>query len=100
MSAGKPELYALLIGIDCYLPNTLPGGYYYPSLGGCVRDIKHVEAFLISRVGMPSEKILKLTATGQGKRPVEPRDQWPTYENMIAKFKQLIRIAEAGDQVY
>src|SRR5262249_49685269 len=69
-------------------------------LGGCVRDIKHVEAFLISRVGMPSEKILKLTATGQGKRPVEPRDQWPTYENMIAKFKQLIRIAEAGDQVY
>jgi hypothetical protein len=95
------ELHALLIGIDCYLPNLLPGGYYYGSLGGCVRDIKHVETFLSSRLGMRSERILKLTATrGEGKQPMEPREQWPTYENMVAKFKQVIAIANAGDQIY
>lgn len=101
MSPGLPELYALLIGIDCYLPNHLPGGYSYSSLGGCVRDIKHVEAFLVSRLGMTPERILKLTASrGDGQQPVEPLAQWPTYENMVAKFKQLISIASGGDQVY
>ena len=45
-ASQKPNLYALLIGIDCYLPNQLPGCYYYVSLGGCVRDITHVEEFL------------------------------------------------------
>ena len=29
----QPYFYALLIGIDCYLPNQLCG-----NLGGCVRD--------------------------------------------------------------
>jgi hypothetical protein len=101
MSAGKPGLHALLIGIDCYLPNQLPGGYYYPSLGGCVRDIKHVETFFVSRLDMTPERILKLTAScGDGQQPVEPREHWPTYENMVAKFKQLISIASGGDQVY
>lgn len=42
----KSNLHAVLIGIDCYLPNRLPDGGYYPSLGGCVRDIHHVEDFL------------------------------------------------------
>jgi Caspase domain len=101
MSPGKPELYALLIGVDCYLPNQLPGGYYYASLGGCVRDIKHVETFLLSRLGMTQERILKLTASrGDGQKPLEPLEQWPTYENMVAKFKQLLAVANAGDQVY
>jgi hypothetical protein len=53
-------LYALLIGIDCYLPNKLPGGGYYPSLNGCVRDIHHVEEFLKRRLGLSEENILKL----------------------------------------
>ena len=29
--------HALLIGIDCYMPNMLPCGASYSSLGGCVR---------------------------------------------------------------
>ena len=44
--AQKSKLHAVLIGIDCYLPNRLPDGGYYPNLGGCVRDINHVEDFL------------------------------------------------------
>jgi hypothetical protein len=100
MPQEKPELYALLIGVDCYLPNELPGGYYYPNLGGCVRDISHVEAYLVTRLGMSKEHILKLTASGDGDRPKEPPGQWPTYENIIAKFREVSAMAISGDQVY
>ena len=59
----ESTLHGLLIGIDCYLPNQLPDGGYYPSLGGCVRDVKHVEAFLISHLGLANDRIVKLTAS-------------------------------------
>src|SRR5829696_6450501 len=98
---GTPNLYALLIGIDCYLTNRLPNGSSYPSLGGCVRDINHVEAFLKQKFQLPEERILKLTATDSGQlEPPEPRDHWPTYENMVAAFKRLTTLAQPGDQVY
>lgn len=94
-------LYALLIGIDCYLPNRLPNDGYYPALSGCVRDINHVEEFLQRRLGLPEECILKLTATCSGSNePSEPKDKWPTYENMVVAFQKLIDIAKSGDQVY
>ncbi len=95
------NLYALLIGIDCYLPNRLPEGGYYPNLSGCVRDITHVEAYLTERLQLPTDHILKLTASKTNStQPAEPQDQWPTYENMVAKFKQLTAMAQPGDQVY
>ena len=47
------RLHALLTGIDCYLTNRLPDGSYYPSLGGCVRDINHAEIFLTKTPGLP-----------------------------------------------
>jgi len=96
-----PNLYALLIGIDCYLPNGLPDGTNYVSLGGCVRDVTHVEEFLQRKLGMPKERILKLTATNTSAvEPPESKDQWPTYENMVAAFQGLTEMAEPGDQVY
>ena len=101
MSPDEPGRYALLIGIDHYDYNMFPGGFHYPSLGGCVRDILLVERFLEQRFGVPPEHILKLTATGSGQPgPIEPRDQWPTYDNMVAAFKRLADMAERGDQVY
>jgi hypothetical protein len=97
------ELYALLIGVDFYFEHTLPDGSFYPSLGGCVRDIKHVEAYLTdpARLNLPRQNLIMLTATNtQGNFPVEPREQWPTYENMVAKFKELAARAQPGDQIY
>lgn len=97
------KLYALLIGIDCYLPNRLPDGTCYPSLTGCVRDIDHIEQFLKERLDLTGEQIIKLTATGGGgddSAPSEPKLLWPTYKNMVAAFKKITEMAATGEQVY
>lgn len=100
-SNGSPNLYALLIGIDCYMPNKLPDGGYYPSLGGCVRDINHMEKMLRDTLKLTDKQIFKLTATkGTGPNPTEPKEKWPTYENIVNAFKHLINSAQAGDQLY
>ncbi len=95
------NLWALLIGVDTYIPHRLPNGSYYPSLNGCVRDINRVHDFLTTRLALTNEHILKLTATNTGAdKPSEPKEQWPTYENIVEKFKQVTEQAKAGDQVY
>ena len=57
------DLYALLIGVDFYFPNQLDGGGSFGHLGGCVRDVTHMAAYLESRLRLPADHILKLTAT-------------------------------------
>ena len=102
-SETSRNMLALLIGIDCYLPNRLPDGGWYPSLGGCVRDINHMQAFLTTRLGLGDDQIVKLTASnqpGDNKEPAEPKEQWPTYENMVRAFKTITDKANPGDQVY
>jgi hypothetical protein len=95
------KYFALLIGSDCYLPNRLPDGSYYPSLGGCVRDIAHVEAFLRARLWLPDEQLRKLYASRQGTEvPIEPKELWPTYENIVKAFGRVTEEAAEGDQVY
>lgn len=96
------NLYALLIGIDCYLPNKLSDGSCYKSLRGCVRDINHVEAYFVNTLKVPETNILKLTASNvEGSdKPKEPLEQLPTYKNMVAKFKEITDTAQKGDFVY
>jgi predicted phosphodiesterase len=99
--ALNQKLYALLIGVDCYLPNRLPDGGYYPSLGGCVRDVNHVESFLKDRLGLGGEQIIKLTATNTGAaNPPEPKEVWPTYENIVSAFRRITEMARSGEQIY
>ena len=101
-TTSTSNFYALLIGIDCYLPNKLSDGGSFKSLKGCVRDINHVEAFLKNRLQVPETHIIKLTASNvEGStEPSEPKDQWPTYENMVAKFQEITEKAQPQDQVY
>ena len=94
-------LYALLIGIDNYLPNELPSGLYYKSLSGCVRDILRIEGFLRTDLGVPAERVLKLTSSkSDDHMPPEPPEQWPTYENIVNAFRKLETLTQSGDQVY
>mgnify|MGYP001813745570 CR=1 FL=1 len=94
------NFYALLIGVDNYLKHTLPGGGYYPKLSGCVADVRRVEAFLKANLDLPDENIYKLTSTyGMSVEPPEPKEQWPTYENMVAAFQEVTELAGEGDQV-
>ncbi|MBD2183407.1 caspase family protein [Planktothrix sp. FACHB-1355] len=99
-----PNLYALLIGIDSYMPNILPDGSRYKSLGGCVRDINHVEAFLIDERQVPKERIWKLTASisnpKEPSKPLESPEKLPTRQNMIDAFRKLKEEAPKGSQVY
>jgi len=101
-STNTSKFFALLIGIDCYLPNTLPNGSSYKSLAGCVRDINHVESFLNKKLQVPQAQILKLTASNSetSNQPQEPPEQLPTYQNIVAKFKQLTDLAQPQDQIY
>jgi hypothetical protein len=96
-----PNLFALLIGSDFYFPNRLPDGKSYPSLRGCVRDIQRMHSYLTTRLHMSPGQIITLSATNAGgNQPLEPREQWPTYANMVAKFRELTQMAQSGDQLF
>ncbi len=104
----NPNLYALLIGIDCYLPNRLSDGMSYRNLRGSVRDINYVEKFLLRQPQKPT-KIFKLTSSNPDlntlelaaiPKPKEPEPQLPTYKNIVAHFQQLTDTAAPGDLVY
>ena len=94
------NLFALLIGINYYFDNKLSDGGRYGHLYGCVRDVTQMETFLKTRMGLTDENIIKLTSShGNGKTPLEKPSQWPTYENIVAGFQQILDKADPGDQV-
>ena len=96
----QPTLHALLIAADCYLPNHLPEGSYL-NLGGCVRDVQLIEDFLRNRLLLKEDRLIKLTSTNVGtSAPAEPPERRPTYENIIAAFKDLTQKADPGDHLY
>lgn len=96
-----PKFYALLIGIDHYLPNQLSDGTYYKNLSGCVRDINRVADYLLNTLKVPSQQILRLTAPNpDAPTTSEIKDPLPTYENIVAKFKEITEIAQPEEQVY
>lgn len=96
-----PHLYALLIGIDCYLPPKPSDTPNPMNLHGCVSDINRTEGFLRTQLGVAADHIMKLTATDVGAaRPAEPPDRWPTRENIVNAFRRLGEVAAPGDQIY
>jgi hypothetical protein len=101
MTNQTPNFYALLIGIDFYFPHDLPDGRY-KNLRGCVQDINHVETYLKDTFNLTPDQIIKLTAsaTENPNQPKEPPELLPTYENIVAKFKELTAKAQPQDRVY
>jgi pimeloyl-ACP methyl ester carboxylesterase len=86
------NIYALLVGIDNYHPNSIP---QISTLKGCVNDIKAVEAYLRERIVKDSDWKL-----------VEPQDQpWillnqdATRQAIINGFQQHLCNAQSDDVV-
>ncbi len=100
MPPSPQQSYALLIGINAYLPNDVQGKTY-KSLRGCVKDVERVEAFLRARLPLTDATLVKLTATSAPTGGIaEPAEKRPTYANIVAAFKHLIERVKAGDFVY
>src|SRR5688500_12276588 len=97
----RANLYALLIGIDCYLPLNPSHAPNPMNLRGCVGDINRVDKFLRTRLGLAPDHILKLTATDVGAhQPAEAPDKWPARESIIRAFRWLDEVTALGDQIY
>lgn len=95
-SEQTPNIYALLIGIDCYLPNRL-----YKNLNGAVRDINLVADYLLKTLKIPSERMFKLTSPNpEVAEKIQIKDPEPTYENIVAQFKAITELAQPGEQIY
>ncbi|MBE9032957.1 caspase family protein [filamentous cyanobacterium LEGE 11480] len=99
---AETDLYALLIGINCYYPNRLSDGSSYGHLQGAVSDVEATRAFLKTMRQVPDDRIMQLTSTldlNTGE-PIEPAEQLPTYANIVQNFQALTNRAPAGSQIY
>ncbi len=92
------RLFALLIGVGDYAPNHFPDGDSCPDLAGAVGDVEAVAAFVRDRFELPDNQMVELTAA-PGMPAGDPRRR-PTYENIVAAFRQVTEAALPGDQVY
>ena len=100
----ESKFYALLIGIDNY--QSIPTySAIYKNLGGCVRDIAKVKAYLQKTLEIPPEHIWELIA------PVSETNQYasikaaennllPTYKNIVRAFSEVTDAANPKDRVY
>jgi Caspase domain len=94
------NFYALLIGIDYYIPNLLFG-----SLRGAVRDIDKVAAYLDTSLKIPSEQITRLTSpipdiNSNSDVRAARQERPPTYQNIVNAFNSITEGANTGDLVY
>ena len=64
--------------------------------------LTHVEDFLLQKVRISKENIMKLTSSFNDLEdgPRESPEKLPTYYNMVAAFKTITEKAQPGDQVY
>ena len=87
------KLYALLVGIDHYLAPDLT------DLRGCVADVLGTQSFLRTRLALPAEQIILLTArTEELGAPMQAK--LATRQNILDSWQQLIDLLEAGDQFF
>ncbi|MEO1792045.1 MAG: caspase family protein [Cyanobacteria bacterium J06629_19] len=95
---GRSTIYALLIGINHYAPNSL-----YSDLRGCVRDIDLVNTYLRGALNIPEQQIWKLTAPSpddSALADLRSAEKLPTYRNIVESFEAVTAAANAGDQIY
>ena len=99
MSSDTHQIYALLIGIDNYQHSEI-----YKDLGGCVRDINYVDAYLQQSLQVPPAQIFRLSSPIEEDKALltarSAADRKPTYQNIVEAFKEITDIAQTGDRIY
>ncbi|KAI1746426.1 caspase domain-containing protein [Xylaria scruposa] len=99
-----PQKWAVLIAVNFYMPGKVRHPVYAGSLRGCVNDVEIAEHYLINHQHVDPQRILKLTASFptaiDSDRPAEPKEQWPTYENIKLALERVTGDAKRGDIVY
>ncbi|KAM5343409.1 hypothetical protein ACJ41O_011946 [Fusarium nematophilum] len=92
--------HAILIGINAYTDDS---GRISP-LKGCVHDVEEISRAL--RGSVDNVSVHAFTATTNPDRSpsqpacMEPRESWPTHDNISACFEQVIQQGQRGDHVY
>lgn len=102
----SPQRWALLIGIDFYIPSRDPKSgktTCHRNLEGCVNDINLVASFLETRLDVAPSRIVKLTSTNSKSStqsdPPEDPSSWPTRDNIFKAFRDMA-MKPPGDLVY
>ena len=87
--------HAVMIGINSYDPKG-------SRLSGCVRDVEEIALSLRQSVG--NLRIHSFTASLDANSPqptsTEPRERWPTYDNISSCLHLVTQEARRGDHVY
>ncbi|KAF2965536.1 hypothetical protein GQX73_g8061 [Xylaria multiplex] len=93
-----PEKWALLIGVDFYFRGD-ERPVHFSHLRGSVRDVSRIEEYLRN---IDVHNIERLTASynNNDERPKEPKESWPTFNNIKAKLDNIRRNVRPGDLVY
>ncbi|KAK6356067.1 hypothetical protein TWF718_000441 [Orbilia javanica] len=91
--------WALLIGIDCYIPGD-KRPTRYRNLNGCVSDVEAVQKYL-NDIGVQNITVLTSSKGPESDRPIEEgTPKLPIYGNIERELNYIIDKASAGDLVY
>ncbi|KAK6526094.1 hypothetical protein TWF281_011132 [Arthrobotrys megalospora] len=92
----KPETWALLIGVNHYLPGA-KRRVKYNDLSGCVKDVKSIKSYL-EKTNV--RHITTLTSTKGPEGPEEEESQLPKHPNVTRELERIINDSNPGDLVY
>ncbi len=95
MAEHTARHHAILIGINT--PDSEDG----KGLRGCVPDVEEITKQL-ERSSIEGLSIYTFTASPQlnSSQPTEPKERWPTYDNIRSRLCRVIQEARRGDYVY
>jgi hypothetical protein len=85
--------YAILIGIDSYDPDNA-------GLTGCVHDVEEIAKKLNESVEDVCIYNLTSTWNPNSLQPTEPKENWPTFDNISSCLRQVTQQAQKGEYVY
>jgi hypothetical protein len=86
--------HAILIGINSRGPEN------GTSLTGCVHDVEEIAKVLKKSVDDVYIHSLTSTWSPNSREPTEPKENWPTFDNISSCLLQVTQQAQQGDYVY